>query len=169
MVRLRVASRVAPSHPAEGFSSTNAIADLYEQIVPSQGGWIHGIQMAVKKTLGFTVPLIHARGVFNYDVGLLPYRHEINTVGKFEPYSPPPPDPLPFSPFRSLALADTEGASAVGAPIFPPSKTAEPTDQEVAEFQQRYIDELQRMWDQWKDVFAGDRRTGPDGELKIIE
>ncbi|KAI5848977.1 diacylglycerol acyltransferase-domain-containing protein [Tricharina praecox] len=111
--------------------------DLYEQVVPRADGWIHRMQIAVKKTLGFTVPLIHARGVFNYDVGLLPYRHEINTV--------------------------------VGAPIFPRRKTSEPTDEEVVEFQQRYIDELRRMWDEWKDVFADDRRSGADGELEIIE
>lgn len=49
------------------------------------------MQIAVKKTLGFTVPLIHARGVFNYDVGLLPYRHEINTVGMSPPSILPRP------------------------------------------------------------------------------
>lgn len=57
----------------------------------------------------------------------------------------------------------------VGAPIFPRRKTSEPTDEEVVEFQQRYIDELRRMWDEWKDVFADDRRSGADGELEIIE
>ena len=39
----------------------------------------------------------------------------------------------------------------------------------MAEFQQRYIDELQRIWDEWKDVFADDRRGGAAGELEIIE
>lgn len=58
------------------------LIDLYEQLVPDEGSWIRKMQMLAKKTMGFTVPLAHARGVFNYDVGLLPYRHEINTVGK---------------------------------------------------------------------------------------
>lgn len=34
----------------------------------------------VKKLLGFTIPLFHARGVFNYDVGLMPYRRPLNIV-----------------------------------------------------------------------------------------
>ncbi|KAA8895764.1 diacylglycerol O-acyltransferas-like protein 2B [Sphaerosporella brunnea] len=112
--------------------------DLYEQVVPGEGSWAHRMQMAVKKAFGFTIPLIHARGVFNYDVGLMPYRHEVNTV--------------------------------VGAPIFPLKPCAgEPTDEEVAEFQKRYIEELMKLWDEWKDVFAKDRRPGPEGELQIIE
>jgi hypothetical protein len=49
--------------------------------MPGKESWIRKMQLAAKKTLGFTIPLIHARGVFNYDVGLMPYRHEINTVG----------------------------------------------------------------------------------------
>ncbi|KAF8538565.1 diacylglycerol acyltransferase-domain-containing protein [Trichophaea hybrida] len=110
--------------------------DLYEQLMPDKESWIRKMQLAAKKTLGFTIPLIHARGVFNYDVGLMPYRHEINTV--------------------------------VGKPIFPPKNT-DPSDQEVSEFQKRYIDELQRMWDEWKDVFAKDRLPGSEGELEIIE
>jgi len=61
--------------------NANSRIDLYKQVVPRADGWIHRMQIALKKTLGFTVPLIHARGVFNYDVGLLPYRHAINTVG----------------------------------------------------------------------------------------
>jgi glutamate dehydrogenase/leucine dehydrogenase len=56
----------------------------------------------------------------------------------------------------------------VGKPIFPPKNT-DPSDQEVSEFQKRYIDELQRMWDEWKDVFARDRLPGSEGELEIIE
>jgi len=131
--------------------------DLYEQVVPSADGWIYRMQIALKKTLGFTVPLIHARGVFNYDVGVLPYRHEINTVGMFW---------VPFASRRQKPLTVNE---PVGAPIFPRRKTAEPTEAEVAEFQQRYIDELQRVWDEWKDVFADDRCSGPAGELEIIE
>jgi hypothetical protein len=30
--------------------------------------------------MGFTVPLFHARGIFNYDVGLMPYRRPLNIV-----------------------------------------------------------------------------------------
>ena len=38
----------------------------------------------------------------------------------------------------------------------------------MAEFQQVYMDELQRMWDEWKDVFARDRLPGRDGEMQFV-
>ncbi|KAI9781384.1 MAG: diacylglycerol O-acyltransferase 1 [Geoglossum umbratile] len=54
--------------------------ELYEQLIPEHHTWIHKFQMAVKRLLGFTIPLFHARGVFNYDVGLMPYRRPVNIV-----------------------------------------------------------------------------------------
>ncbi|RFU24435.1 hypothetical protein B7463_g11907, partial [Scytalidium lignicola] len=54
--------------------------DLYDQYQVDEHPYIHKFQMLVKKFLGFTVPLFHARGVFNYDVGLMPYRRSINIV-----------------------------------------------------------------------------------------
>ena len=54
--------------------------ELYEQFKSDEHPWIHKFQLTVKKILGFTIPLFHARGVFNYDVGLLPYRRPVNLV-----------------------------------------------------------------------------------------
>ncbi len=54
--------------------------ELYDQVQPEQHPLIHKIQLLVKKFLGFTVPLFHARGVFNYDVGVMPYRRPLNIV-----------------------------------------------------------------------------------------
>ena len=54
--------------------------ELYEQVDSDAHPWVHKFQLLVKRTLGFTVPLFHARGVFNYDVGLMPYRRSINIV-----------------------------------------------------------------------------------------
>ncbi|KAF4555245.1 Diacylglycerol acyltransferase-like protein [Elsinoe fawcettii] len=54
--------------------------ELYDQVNSDEHPWVHKGQMVVKKLLGFTVPLFHARGVFNYDVGLMPYRRPINIV-----------------------------------------------------------------------------------------
>jgi 2-acylglycerol O-acyltransferase 2/2-acylglycerol O-acyltransferase 1 len=54
--------------------------DLYDQVSSDRHPLIHRMQMTIKKTMGFTVPLFHARGVFNYDVGLLPYRQPVNVV-----------------------------------------------------------------------------------------
>ncbi|KAI9674266.1 MAG: diacylglycerol O-acyltransferase 1 [Trizodia sp. TS-e1964] len=54
--------------------------ELYKQVEPLAHPLIYRAQMALKRVLGFTVPLFHARGVFNYDVGLLPYRHPLHVV-----------------------------------------------------------------------------------------
>ena len=54
--------------------------DLYDQVHAGSHPRIHKTQMFLKKILGFTVPLFHARGVFNYDVGLMPYRRPLNIV-----------------------------------------------------------------------------------------
>lgn len=55
--------------------------DLYKVKVPDKGSWLYTLQRGMKKNLGFTLPLLHARGVFNYDVGILPYRREVNSIG----------------------------------------------------------------------------------------
>ncbi|EPE32631.1 hypothetical protein GLAREA_07765 [Glarea lozoyensis ATCC 20868] len=54
--------------------------DLYDQFSAESHPRIHKFQLLVKKMLGFTIPLFHARGVFNYDVGLMPYRRPLNIV-----------------------------------------------------------------------------------------
>ncbi|KAH6675633.1 diacylglycerol O-acyltransferas-like protein 2B [Halenospora varia] len=54
--------------------------DLYDQFNSDSHPRIHKLQLLVKKFLGFTVPLFHARGIFNYDVGLMPYRRPLNIV-----------------------------------------------------------------------------------------
>jgi 2-acylglycerol O-acyltransferase 2 len=38
------------------------------------------MQMYVLRTLKFTLPFLHGRGIFNYDVGLMPYRRPLNIV-----------------------------------------------------------------------------------------
>jgi 2-acylglycerol O-acyltransferase 2 len=54
--------------------------ELYDQVIPHQHPFVHRFQLLIKKMLGFTIPLFHARGVFNYDVGLMPYRRPLNVV-----------------------------------------------------------------------------------------
>lgn len=60
--------------PVLGFGEN----DLYEQFDAAKHPRVHKMQLIVKRIFGFTVPLFHARGVFNYDVGLLPYRRPLN-------------------------------------------------------------------------------------------
>ncbi|TKA71135.1 hypothetical protein B0A55_08217 [Friedmanniomyces simplex] len=54
--------------------------ELYDQFDGARHPYVHRAQLMVKKMLGFTIPLFHARGVFNYDVGLMPYRRPMNIV-----------------------------------------------------------------------------------------
>ncbi len=124
--------------------------DLYDQLDTQKHPYIHKAQMLVKKFMGFTVPLFHARGqltpqptilpvtdvfvlgVFNYDVGLMPYRRPINIV--------------------------------VGRAI-PIQQQKNPDPQYVDEIHEAYLKELMRIWEDWKDVFARGRR----GELEVVE
>lgn len=62
--------------PVLAFGENN----IYDQFSAESHPLIHKFQLAVKQLMGFTVPLFHARGVFNYDVGLMPYRRPINIV-----------------------------------------------------------------------------------------
>ncbi|MCJ1471880.1 diacylglycerol O-acyltransferase 1 [Lambiella insularis] len=62
--------------PVLAFGENN----LYDQVQPDTHPIIHKTQLVVKKALGFTIPLFHARGVFNYDVGMMPYRTPLNIV-----------------------------------------------------------------------------------------
>ncbi|KAH8726186.1 diacylglycerol O-acyltransferase-like protein 2B [Phaeosphaeriaceae sp. PMI808] len=54
--------------------------DVYDQLDTESHPYVHKLQMLVKKVMGFTVPIFHARGIFNYDVGMMPYRRPINIV-----------------------------------------------------------------------------------------
>lgn len=60
--------------PVIGFGEN----DLYDQF--ESASRIQSFQLWFKKMVGFTVPLFHGRGIFNYDVGLMPYRRPLNIV-----------------------------------------------------------------------------------------
>jgi 2-acylglycerol O-acyltransferase 2 len=105
--------------------------ELYDQLVPDHKSMMHRVQLLIKKVAGFTVPLFHARGVFNYDVGLMPYRRDLNIV--------------------------------VGRPIeVVQGKGGEVDSAYLDELHERYVKELERIWDEWKDTFAKDRKEELD-------
>ncbi|KAL1983928.1 hypothetical protein VTN96DRAFT_9781 [Rasamsonia emersonii] len=116
--------------PVLGFGEN----ELYEQVNSEQHPIIHKFQMLVKKTMGFTIPLFHARGVFNYDVGLMPYRRPLNiVVGR---------------PIRVVQHQDKNDID----------------DNYVDELHAKYVQELQRLWEEWRDIFA----VGRTSELEIV-
>lgn len=55
----------------------------------------------------------------------------------------------------------------VGNPLFP-KRIQDPTAEDIEDFQKLYMEELQRLWDEWKDVFAKDRLPGKEGEMVFI-
>ncbi|GMR59931.1 hypothetical protein PMAYCL1PPCAC_30126, partial [Pristionchus mayeri] len=54
--------------------------DLYLQAENEKGTFLRRLQTYFKNIAGFSPPLFHGRGIFNYNVGLLPFRHDLNTV-----------------------------------------------------------------------------------------
>ncbi|KAL4781151.1 diacylglycerol acyltransferase-domain-containing protein [Aspergillus varians] len=101
--------------------------DLYEQVRSDSHPLIHKFQMLVKQTLGFTIPLFHARGVFNYDVGLMPYRRPLNIVVG-----------------RPIHVVQQQDRNKID-------------DDYINQLHSEYVKELERLWNEWKDVYAKDR------------
>ncbi|KAL2834523.1 diacylglycerol acyltransferase-domain-containing protein [Aspergillus cavernicola] len=98
--------------------------DLYEQVRSDSHPLIHKFQMLVKQTLGFTIPLFHARGVFNYDVGLMPYRHPLNIVVG-----------------RPIQVVQQQDRNKID-------------DAYINQLHSEYVRELERLWEEWRDVYA---------------
>ena len=55
-------------------------------------------------------------------------------------------------------------SAAVGRPI-PVTQNSNPTKAQLEEVQKKYIEELERIWNQWKDAYAANRTK----ELTIID
>jgi 2-acylglycerol O-acyltransferase 2/2-acylglycerol O-acyltransferase 1 len=111
--------------PVLGFGEN----ELYEQVDSEQHPLIHKFQLLVKKTMGFTIPLFHARGVFNYDVGLMPYRRPLNVVVG-----------------RPIAVVKRHDREEID-------------DNYVNELHAKYVQELRRLWQEWNDVYAVGRTS----------
>ncbi|EAW11784.1 diacylglycerol acyltransferase type 2A [Aspergillus clavatus NRRL 1] len=101
--------------------------DLYDQVRSDRHPIIHKFQMLIKHTMGFTIPLFHARGVFNYDVGLMPYRRPLNIVVG-----------------RPIQVIQQQNRDQID-------------DEYIEELHSKYIEELKRLWERNKEVYAKDR------------
>lgn len=56
--------------------------DLYLQAPNPDNSILKRVQVLSTKYLGFSPPLFHGRGIFNYTFGLLPFRKPVHTVGE---------------------------------------------------------------------------------------
>ncbi|NWZ27196.1 MOGT2 acyltransferase, partial [Asarcornis scutulata] len=54
--------------------------DLFEQVSNPKGSWLRRLQHRLQQVMGVSLPLFHARGIFQYSFGLIPYRRPISTV-----------------------------------------------------------------------------------------
>ncbi|KAM3837582.1 2-acylglycerol O-acyltransferase 2-A-like [Vipera latastei] len=54
--------------------------ELYDQVENPKGSWLRWTQEHLQKIMGISLPLFHARGIFQYTFGLIPYRKPIFTV-----------------------------------------------------------------------------------------
>ncbi|KAF9012972.1 diacylglycerol-acyltransferase [Hymenopellis radicata] len=111
----------APLVPVFGFGENN----MFDQLPNEPGTPIFKFQKKFQSIFGFTVPIIHGRGMLNYTTGLLPHRTPVHTV--------------------------------FGRPI-PVTKNPNPEQEEVLRLHEVYMEELLRIWDKYKDVYAKDRK-----------
>ncbi|XP_015726817.1 2-acylglycerol O-acyltransferase 1 [Coturnix japonica] len=54
--------------------------ELFKQVANPRGSRLRTIQEKLQKIMGFALPLFHARGIFQYSFGLIPFRQPIHTV-----------------------------------------------------------------------------------------
>ncbi|KAJ7313350.1 hypothetical protein JRQ81_004643 [Phrynocephalus forsythii] len=67
--------------------------ELFHQVPNPQGSLIREVQERLQKAMGLALPLFHARGVFQYSFGLLPFRRPIHTVVGAPIFVPKTPHP----------------------------------------------------------------------------
>nr|XP_033805015.1 2-acylglycerol O-acyltransferase 2 isoform X2 [Geotrypetes seraphini] len=54
--------------------------ELFDQVDNPKGSWLRRTQERLRKIMGIALPLFHARGIIQYNFGLLPYRRPISTI-----------------------------------------------------------------------------------------
>ncbi|NXP14148.1 MOGT2 acyltransferase, partial [Thinocorus orbignyianus] len=94
--------------------------DLFDQVQNPKGSWLRLIQHRLQQIMGISLPLFHARGIFQYSFGLIPYRRPIFTV--------------------------------VGKPI-PVKRKHRPSEEEVDQVHQQYLNELCKLFEEHKDKY----------------
>uniref|UniRef100_A0A673B507 Acyltransferase n=1 Tax=Sphaeramia orbicularis TaxID=375764 RepID=A0A673B507_9TELE len=55
--------------------------ELFDQMENPTGSALRRLQNRLQSIMGVALPLFHARGVFQYSFGLMPYRQPIHTIG----------------------------------------------------------------------------------------
>ncbi|XP_054168762.1 2-acylglycerol O-acyltransferase 1-like [Oppia nitens] len=95
--------------------------DIFIQKERQNNSFMRKIQQLLTKYLGFSPPLFHGRGVFQYNYGFIPFRKSITTV--------------------------------VGEPI-DITKVKNPTNEEIYELQDKYIECLKKLFNENKNKYG---------------
>lgn len=85
---------------------------------------------------GFSPPLFHGRGIFNYTFGLLPYRKPVFTVGKIR--------------VCNCAISFFFSSFIVGKPIVLEKAIPEPSGEEINLLHERYKQALSELFEEHK-------------------
>ncbi|XP_053097020.1 2-acylglycerol O-acyltransferase 2 isoform X1 [Pangasianodon hypophthalmus] len=99
--------------------------EVFDQVSNPQGTWLRWIQDHLQSIMGISLPLFHARGIFQYSFGLMPYRKPINTVDSF----------------------------AVGKPIRV-QKNEKPSTEDLDALHELYMDELTQLFEEHKGKYG---------------
>ncbi|SMN20207.1 similar to Saccharomyces cerevisiae YOR245C DGA1 Diacylglycerol acyltransferase [Maudiozyma saulgeensis] len=54
--------------------------NTYQIFRSRENSWLRNFQLWIKANFGFTIPIFYARGLFNYDFGLLPFRAPLTVI-----------------------------------------------------------------------------------------
>lgn len=108
--------------------------DLYDQLNKDEHPWVHKFQLFVLRAMKFTLPFMRGRGVFNYDYGLMPYRRPLNIVVG-----------------KPIKVEASGGINGLDAEV-------------VRRVHSQYLEELQRLWETYKDVYM----PGRSGEMQLL-
>lgn len=54
--------------------------ELFDQVENPPGSLLRRVQEKLQRAMGVALPLFHARGVFQYSFGLIPFRNPVHTV-----------------------------------------------------------------------------------------
>ncbi len=135
--------------PVFGFGET----DLYEQVENPQGSKLRALQERLQTKLGFALPLVKGRGVFNYRAGLLPHRKAIDAVVG-APIDCPKLKREEITPdvlVPSTHLSITRSLSASNGRCLTLLLAQD-------KYHQLYLVSLQKLYDDYKQVYAPNRR-----------
>mmetsp|Transcript_15302 Transcript_15302/g.29664 ORF Transcript_15302/g.29664 Transcript_15302/m.29664 type:complete len:518 (+) Transcript_15302:518-2071(+) len=118
--------------PVLGFGEN----DVFDTVYLPPNSWARNVQEFVRKKLGFATPIFSGRGIFQYNMGLMPHRKPIIVVVGKPIKIPKIPDEL-----KGRALSTTAEGVAL-----------------VDKYHEKYVRALRELWNLYKERWAVHRQ-----------